>query len=179
MPLPGNVVTIRINPRDTMSVIDLVESLGMPMHTLSFPAMASLALSSCLEALRTQGIVPDRTGFEYAERTAGILGTGQNKKKRAATTAILNTGSELKIAPPPVPSPMFVKDASQIGTAANHAGHTNGSAEEVISLEMRQARTRLAELNAKKELHDDGHPGISWSASDQREFDKLIKVVYG
>ena len=74
---------------------------------------------------------------------------------------------------------MFVRDASQIGAAANIAGHTNGSAEEVISLEVRQARTRLAELNAKKELHDDGHPGIVWSAGDQKEFDDLVKVVYG
>lgn len=179
MALPGNVVTIRVNPRDTMSVIDLVESLGIPLHTLSFPAMASLALSSCLEALRQQGVVPDRDGFEYSERTAGIIGTGQNKKKRAATLAILQTGSELKIAAPPVPSPMFVKAASQIGTAAPRAGHTNGSDDEVISLEVRQARTRLAELNAKKELYDDGHPGITWSAGDQKEFDELMVVVYG
>ena len=68
---------------------------------------------------------------------------------------------------------------SQNGTMADDELEIPRMQEEVVSLEMRQARTRLAELNAKKELYDDGHPGIVWSVRDQKEFDDLVKVVYG
>ena len=68
----GNVVSIRVNPTDTLSVIDLMKELNMPMHTLSFPAMVSLALASSLQALREQGVIPERTGFEYNEMTEAI-----------------------------------------------------------------------------------------------------------
>jgi hypothetical protein len=176
----GNVVSIRVNPRDTMTVIDLVESLGMPMHTLSFPAMVSLALSSCLQALRDQGTVPDRTGFEYNERTAGIVGVGQTKMKRAATEAILSTGSEFKVAAPPKPSMTFVKPVSQIGTVEVEPDNTPAAVEEeIVTTEMRLARRRLAELVAKQDLIEAKAPGVTWSSGDQREFDDLCKVVYG
>jgi hypothetical protein len=176
---PGNVVSIRINPKDTMSVIDLVESLGMPLHTLSFPSMVSLALSSCLQALREQGTVPDRTGFEYNERTAGIIGTGQTKRKRAATEAILATGSEFKVAAPPKPSMTFVKPVSQIGTVEVEPHNTPAVEEEIVTTEMRLARRRLAELVAKQDLIEAKAPGVTWSSGDQKEFDELCKVVYG
>jgi hypothetical protein len=181
-----------------MSVIDLIESLGMPLHTLSFPSMVSLALSSCLEALRQQGTVPDRDGFEYNERTTGIIGTGQTKKKRAATDAILATGSEFKVSAPPKPSAAFVKSLSQNGTkkddgyvsirdavAQMDAGElsevpqTVPVEEEIVTTEMRLARRRLAELVAKQDLIEAKAPGVTWSSGDQREFDELCKVVYG
>lgn len=186
----GNVVSIRVNPTDTLSVIDLMKVLNMPMQTLSFPAMVSLALASSLQALREQGVIPERTGFEYNEMTAGILGTGQNKKKRAATAAIQSTGSELRPRLPERSDGLATVRLHPTATVAvdeaagqlmfqNGTPSSAATPEEVISTEQRLARRRLSELNARKEMIEDGVQGLTWSTADQIEFDQLMKEVYG
>lgn len=175
---PGNVVSIRVNPTDSMAVVDLLEASGMRVAGMSFPAMVSLALSSCLEGLRQQGVIPERDGFEYSAMMEGIVGVGNHARKVEVTKVMNTLGSDFKPKAPPTKMPRFLREpASQNGTRDEEPAPP--PADEVITLEVRQARTRLAELNAKKELFDDGHPGIAWSASDQREFDELVKVVYG
>ncbi len=220
----GQVARIRVTPTDFLSVVDVVDALGMRQPGMSFSSMVSIALSSCLEGLRQNGTIPEREGFEFGRIRDDVM---QKRDRRALfiTDKFQSRTSDFRIAAPPRNSVHFMKTAeellSQNGTevltaedlaeirendemlraqgitppvrdefgriikaAEPREGHRANppkvnSGEEKVSLEMRQARTRLAELNAKKELFDDGHPGISWSAGDQREFDELMKVVYG
>jgi hypothetical protein len=187
MAKPGEVVSIRVNPTDIMSVIDLCDSIGVDKNKFSFPAMVSLALSSMLQAMREQKIIPERDGFEYNDITSGVLGSGQNKVKRAATTAILHAGSNFRVKPPPAAA--FVRDSRSLETFQNGTTLTERSeagpspaeagSSDVISTEQRLARRRLSELVAKQDMIESGAPGLVWSASDQREYDELYKEVYG
>lgn len=179
---PGQVARIRVSPSDFLSVVDVVDALGMRQPGMSFSSMVSIALSSCLEGLRQNGTIPEREGFEFNEVRATVM-VPRNKKALFITDKFQSRTSDFRIAAPPKNSVQFMKTAeellSQNGTMADDELEIPRMQEEVVSLEMRQARTRLAELNAKKELYDDGHPGIVWSARDQKDFDDLVKVVYG
>ena len=66
----GRVVTVRINPADCMSVIDIAEKIGMRVRGVSFSQLVSVAVSSALESFRQNGIVPQRSGFEYSSMMA-------------------------------------------------------------------------------------------------------------
>jgi len=177
MPLPGNVVSLRINTKDTMSVIDLVSKLGVPMNTLSFPSMVSLALGSLLESMRQQDALPVRDGFEYLQMTAGIVGTGQNKKKRAATKSILEMGSELNVQPP---KNFGQRESYVYGPVVMSQDGTPTST--VIPLptpdEVEQ-RKRLSELVSLLDQFEEKMPGITWTTTNQMEYDELVKVIYG
>ena len=63
----GNVVTIRVAPKDCMSIVDVVKASGIHTGGMSFSMLVSLALSSSMQTFRDQGIVPDREGWEYGK----------------------------------------------------------------------------------------------------------------
>jgi len=65
MPKPGIVVSVRLSPTDTMSVVDIIDKLGVPKTNLSFNQAAKIAIASTFEAFRQNGAIPTRTGFEY------------------------------------------------------------------------------------------------------------------
>jgi hypothetical protein len=73
MPRPGLVVTLRINPRDAMSIIDVLKRLEISSVNISFAQATKIALSSALESFRQTGLIPDRTGFEYSDMIAPFL----------------------------------------------------------------------------------------------------------
>ena len=64
---PGRVTTIRVNPRDCMSIVDTVDKLGLYSPGMSFAQAVSIALASAMESFRKHEIVPNRTGFEYSQ----------------------------------------------------------------------------------------------------------------
>jgi len=64
---PGRVVSIRVNTKDCMSVIDVVEKIGLNIPGISFAQIVSTALASTLESLRQAGVIPIRDGFEFSE----------------------------------------------------------------------------------------------------------------
>jgi hypothetical protein len=93
----GSVVNIRVNPRDSMSVVDLIRQGNVPnMEGMSFAQMVSITLSSCLEELRKKGVVPTREGYEYSEMVGPYL-RHRNGRKLAITEQIHNMGSEFKV----------------------------------------------------------------------------------
>lgn len=64
----GKVVSLRVNPKNCLTVLDVCRELGVnPSAGYSFGQLVSIALSSLLETVRQQAIVPERTGFEYSE----------------------------------------------------------------------------------------------------------------
>ena len=64
---PGRVVSIRLNPRDCLAVIDVVEKLSLNIRGMSFSQAVSIALASAMESLRQAGAIPERDGFEFTE----------------------------------------------------------------------------------------------------------------
>lgn len=180
MSRPGAVVSIRVNPTDCMAIVDLLKQNDMIVKGQSFSSMVSLALSALLEGARVNGVVPERSGFEFNELVRPFLQEGNMKSKRKVTEFVASLGSEWQSKPVavftrPLPEPVF-----QNGTALterSEAGPTNS--EETISTDQRLARRRLSELNARKEMIEDGVQGLTWSTADQIEFDQLMKEVYG
>lgn len=65
--IPGRVVRIRVNPTDCMAVLDVIEKLGLTPDRLSFDQAVRITLSSLLESVRKNGIIPTRDGFEYSD----------------------------------------------------------------------------------------------------------------
>lgn len=86
---PGRTANIRINPKDCMSCIDVVQKTGVNLKGASFAMIVSAALSSLLESMRQNGIIPDRDGFEYAEMMRDY--PMPSKGERARALAITKT----------------------------------------------------------------------------------------
>ena len=62
---PGRVAQIRLNPKDCMTVVDIVNQAGGIKPSMSFAQAVSLALGCAFETFRKKGVVPDRDGFEF------------------------------------------------------------------------------------------------------------------
>ena len=88
MPTPGTVMHLRVNPTDSMSIIDILDVLGIPKDNLSFAQATKLALSALLESARKEGIIPRREGFEYLEMMRPFEETSTNYGARAARLRI-------------------------------------------------------------------------------------------
>lgn len=164
---PGVVTTIRVNPADAMAVVDVVNAAGVYTKGMSFASMVSLALSSLLQTMRDQDVIPKRDGFEYNELVQPYL--GQNGKKLEITKAMTAAGSKVKARGLSRPKVETIEPPAAIPE------------EDVTGLDatQRQARSRLTELCQKKDLVDQGTDGVLWSAGDQLEYDDLVRVVYG
>lgn len=169
----GVVVSLRVNPKDCMSVVDVMGRTGLISPGMSFSAMCSLTLSSLLETMRQQGHLPDRSGFEFSELVGPYM-TGKNTKRIAAAKAIEQVGSDFSA--PTLPTQKAARN--------NHTSEQDGyslrmpEAKLVPTLEHRQAARRLTELIQKKDLADDTGSGVVWSVGDQQEYDECYKVVY-
>jgi len=82
----GMVVRIRVNPRDCLSILDVVR--GENLQGMSFSAITSLAVSCMLEHLRQQEIIPRNAGFDYKERMAPYEEGKSTSNKRAITEGL-------------------------------------------------------------------------------------------
>jgi hypothetical protein len=162
---PGVVSTIRVNPKDCMSIIDVIALTGIDTTGMSFAAMTSLALSSLLETARQNGQVPTRDGFEFNEMMLPWANGVRNKKKLEITAAIGNLGS--KLCAPPIASRLALAAATK--PVESTIAQTSPS-------ELRQAQVRLTELLQKQDLADGGK--VIWQKEDQVEYDQLYRIVY-
>jgi hypothetical protein len=97
MPHPGEVVRIRVNPRDMMSVVDVVETLGFNYTGMSFSAACAITLSSVLELLRSTGNIPNRDGFEFEDRLKPFELKSRTKRKLQITNTINLSGDEFRV----------------------------------------------------------------------------------
>lgn len=61
----GRVVQIRVNPKDCMAVVDVIQAARMHFTGMSFAQAVSTALACAMESFRQNNIVPTRDGFEY------------------------------------------------------------------------------------------------------------------
>ncbi len=171
---PGQVARIRISPTDLMSVVDVVEAIGMRQPGMSFSSMVSIALSSCLESLRQSDIIPVREGYEYNDIRNSVI-IKKSKSALVITDAFQARGSDYQI-PVPKKGLQFVKRPEEL---LSQNGTIEEKSQEDITTEQRLSRRRLSELVAKQELVESNAPGVLWSQEDQREFEQLCQLVYG
>ena len=69
----GVVARIRVNPRDCLSILDILQSNGIDIQGMSFSAITSLAMTCMLESLRKGEVIPRNDGFDYNERMGPYL----------------------------------------------------------------------------------------------------------
>ena len=164
---PGNVVRLRVNPTDSISVLDVIEKANLRMDGMSYAQCVSLALASLLETCRQQGIIPTRDGTEYYEKMAPFKNGRyvSQGKKLEITKSIQSLGSEFKA--PVVEEDIATSQRTIVVPASPPA-----------SMEERVARTRLRELIQRKDLAEAPGNDVHWSASDQEEYDECYRIVY-
>lgn len=91
----GKTVTIRVNPKDAISVLDLMNKVEINTSAMSYSQCVSLALASLLESARKNGALPEPDPFDFLNRMQPFSATPQ-ARKLAATNAIYSIGSEFK-----------------------------------------------------------------------------------
>ena len=92
----GEVVQIRINPKDCMSVVDVLDKSGAFIPGMSFPQAVSLAFSALLESVRGAGIIPERDGFEFSQLMGRFADRQRSGRKLQITKSITMQGSSFK-----------------------------------------------------------------------------------
>lgn len=94
---PGEVVTIRVNPRDCMAVADIVQSVGMNVQGMAFSQAVAIALSALLETMRASKAIPEREGFEYLEVMKPYVVKKRSGRKLDIAKFVVNIGDEHRV----------------------------------------------------------------------------------
>lgn len=172
----GMVSTIRINPRDCQSVLDIMEMVGYKTEGQSFPHLVSLTLSSLLQTQRDAGNIPEPDEFDYLNRMGYFIGQQRSSKKMHVAKVIHNAGGKARM--PGLPQqPVDSDEDRPFPTQARHTPSTIEVLTTEVTAEQREAGQRLQDLMTKKEIAED-NPNVIWSAHDQREYDILYAVIY-
>lgn len=192
---PGVVVSIRVNPKDCMGVLDVLEKAGIVTPGASFPSLISLALGSLLETARQNNMIPTRTGFEFSEMMAPYLKQPRNKKKLEIAKTIHSIGSDI-VSPTLEEPPQISQREHKVQQAAKVIAHTNvdntyqishqNIAEtrprrpvEAVPLEERiRAQQRLQRLCEEKDMCDDLSTGMRWTNEKEAEYQRCYAIVY-
>ena len=150
----GNVVTIRVAPKDCMSIVDVVKASGIHTGGMSFSMLVSLALSSSMQTFRDQGIVPDREGWEYGEIVGPFI-KGEHTRKLVVAKTIATLGSEMP-------------------SRGLSGPLQDGGERPVITKEQLEY---FKELNDVKDAFMDDGVG-SWSPAQEAEWQHYFKLAY-
>ena len=95
--LAGEVVRIRVNPKDAASVADIVRLTGFDYVGMSFSQACAIALSSLLETMRQSGAIPTRDGFDYSEVMKPFQMRKQSKRKLDIANLITSLGAKISV----------------------------------------------------------------------------------
>lgn len=178
----GIVSTIRINPTDAQSILDVLEKAGVRTAGMSFAAMTALAMSSLLESARRDKIIPEPDPFQYLNRIGPYI-KAKHSRKLQVTAVLHNAGATLQ-APPiaaSIPEPMPEAAVRRVYPATAPATVPEAPVAPVAEVdpeELRWATNRLTELLAKKDSIDAGVPGLQWTDPDTEEFQRVFAIVY-
>lgn len=160
----GLVVSLRVNPKDCQSVLDIMELIGFPTKGHSFSQLVSIAFSSLIETQRAAGNIPEPDPFQFLNRMQGFKGKHGNGAKAEITKMVHRAG-------PKVQAPALYQKPVEVTTVEEYTPPP-------VTDEQRQAGRRLAELDAKKELAQT-NSAVLWSLRDDAEYQQLYKQVYG
>ena len=159
----GRIARIRINPRDCMSIVDMLDAAGLYQPNMSFAHAVSIALGSALETFRQHEVIPTRDGFEYLERMARFPDTTTGRK----VTQFKLLKKDLAQGPAKLYAPQFVPDASP-DMGSEPAPMTEAQLLNHPNHEVRTTYMRLKELTFKRSADVS-----SFSDEDALELDTL------
>ena len=139
---PGRVVQFRLNPKDCMAVIDVIQKANAHIPGMSFAQAVAMAFSCMSETFRRYKLIPTRDGFEYSEMMLDFPSTSRGMKARqfSIQQTIESLGSE--IYHPSLSVPQEKNESySDAPDLANHH-----------SIEVRTLYRQLLEADAKKQI---------------------------
>jgi len=150
----GMTPTIRISPKDCLSILDVLDVAGVQRHGMSFASCTSLALSSLIGMARQAGIIEEPDGFAYLERVGPYHGQRNDKRKRATANHLYA--------------------AAQHGSAAISLPRVNTSMPPQVMEEqaLRELKDRFTKLNDRKEAD------ILLSIEEEQEWQACFSVLY-
>ena len=134
---PATVVRIRILPADVMTGIDLCHAAGINTERMALASVMRLAFAVAMQAFRTQGVAPERDGFEYNEMVSRYK--TENRSTKSATgrnlsiTLKQNEAGDLKV---PTPQNFTALDRDML------PNHLLTQAERLARTEDREIRQR-------------------------------------
>ena len=169
----GIVSTIRINPKDAQSVLDVLEKAGVRTQGMSFASMVALAMSSLLEAARQDNVIPEPDPFQYLNRLQPYI-KAKHGRKLQVTSVLHNAGATLQA--PPVSA--SVPESWPEDAAPRASPESAPPAQDVDPEVLREAANRLTELLHKRDAIDAGVPGLQWTDPDTEEYKKVFAIVY-
>lgn len=174
----GHVATIRVNPRDCQSVLDILDTAGIPRQALSFAQCVSLALGCLLETSRASGVIPEPDEFEYLNRLSQYVGRGRRSTKVRMAEAIHSIGPKLR-------APVLDGQGAQDGSGVAHSADLGAMPQaaptlqvDVDSPEYKDAQKTLTQLLIKKEQFEDGVEGVLWTPYNEAEFKRCYSIIY-
>lgn len=155
---PGIVVSIRVNPKDCQSILDLMEKIEYKTVGNSFSHLVSMALSTLLETARQQGGLPEPDPFQYLNRLGPFIGGKRTGRKLAVAKAMNELGASFK-------APVMPVEAKEAPSEPPMHQPT---------AEQRRAVTRMQELEIKRE-----HAPDTWTTRDEEEYKECERVAFG
>lgn len=168
----GTVTTIRINPRDCQSILDVLDAANVPRQHISFAQCTSLALGALLETARQNGLIPEPDEFQYLNRMQQYLGKGRSKKASIAKE-LNNLGGRLRAPAIEVP---VQRDAKEMPFPQTDNGPKPAPAQlEVTPEELRNAQEELVNLMEMREALE-GDP--AWTDEMEHRYQKAYRIVY-
>lgn len=165
----GLVATIRVNPQDAQSVLHVLEKAGIKRGMNSFSVCVSDALGILLESSRQGGIIPEPDPYNFINELSDFVGDGAPDRRRKSKPAI-GVGQELH---------QRVQEViTQAAPTAPYVDPAIPTDPEKL-IEYKEAIKRLTSAQQKKDLVDQGTPDVYWSDSDEADFQRDVKIVYG
>ena len=145
---PGRVVQFRLNPKDCMAVIDVIQKANAHIPGMSFAQAVAMAFSCMSETFRRYKLIPTRDGFEYSEMMHEFPSTSRGMKARqfSIQQTIESIGSEIYHPSLSVPQEKneIESESESYSDAPDLANHP--------SIEVRTLYRQLLEADAKKQI---------------------------
>ncbi len=150
----GMTPTIRISPKDCLSILDVLDVAGVSRNGMSFASCTSLALSSLIGMAQRAGIIEEPDGFAYLDRVGPYHGQKNDKRKRATANHLY--------------------EAAQHGSAAISLPpiHTNMPPQVMEEQALRDLKDRFTRLNDRKEAD------LSLTLEEEKEWQACFSVLY-
>ncbi len=168
----GQVVRVRINPKDCLSTLDLLDTLHIPRAGMSFAQCVSLAFSSLMETARLQGLLPEPDTFQFLNRMGPFAGHQQHQRKTTISKEIGGLGEKF-LAPAlsqerAMLSEAFVQPRHEAAGSIPHQPIQPEKEPSEFELAQRQRLTELLKLKDMREL----------TGAETVEYKELYSIVY-
>lgn len=164
----GQVVRIRVNPKDCQSVLDLMEKLGLQTFGMSYAQCVSMALASLLETARVQKILPEPNSFEFLNRMQPFMGHSHHRKKLEAAQVIGGLGEKFH-------APVAASDPWMVGKAISNVPVSAPTPPPVVAseptAEQLKDRARLTELLQAQDMR-------TLTIEEELEYQSLYRKIY-